>query len=217
MSPHLCQNQNRKGGTATLLQSGDQCSLRPDFPPVPATSSFPTPACYRRNWPSPNLRKNCSPASAGRQLGCRPELADGIQFFEYRRECIRKTPDCPRLEFLVLGLEVQIMHGSGKMLWSLQPAFYGRFVDDHLRGDVRQFASLPRFTCLRIGSKFRCMRSTPTEMRSMSENDFECFASTGVNTPVTMFPNSGSVRFSIVRGHLQRSKSACPADRRCLE
>ena len=24
----------------------------------------------------------------------------------------------------------------------------------------------------------------------MSENDFECFASTGVNTPGTMFPNS---------------------------
>src|SRR5713226_4477189 len=41
-------------------------------------------------------------------------------------------------------------------------------------------------TCFRIGSKFRCMRSTPTEMQSMSENDFECFASTGVNTPATM-------------------------------
>src|SRR6267378_3120680 len=38
-------------------------------------------------------------------------------------------------------------------------------------------------TCLRIGSKLRCIRSTPTEMQSMSENDFECFASTGVNTP----------------------------------
>src|SRR5713226_8878460 len=31
--------------------------------------------------------------------------------------------------------------------------------------------------CSRIGSKFRCIRSTPTEMQSMSENDFECFAS----------------------------------------
>src|ERR1700719_2840337 len=36
-------------------------------------------------------------------------------------------------------------------------------------------------TCFRIGSKFRCIRLTPTEMQSMSENDFECFASTGVN------------------------------------
>jgi len=35
-----------------------------------------------------------------------------------------------------------------------------------------------------IGSKLRCIRSTPTEMQSMSENDFECLASTGVNTPL---------------------------------
>src|SRR5882762_9735684 len=42
-------------------------------------------------------------------------------------------------------------------------------------------------TCFRIGSKLRCIRSTPTEMQSMSENDFECFASTGVNGPETMF------------------------------
>jgi hypothetical protein len=26
-----------------------------------------------------------------------------------------------------------------------------------------------------MGSKFRCIRSTPTEMQSMSENDFQCF------------------------------------------
>ena len=45
-------------------------------------------------------------------------------------------------------------------------------------------------TTLRIGSKFRCIRSTPTEMQSMSENDFECFASTGVKPPDTMFPNA---------------------------
>src|SRR5580693_4990955 len=37
--------------------------------------------------------------------------------------------------------------------------------------------------CLRIGSKFRCIRSTPTEMQSMSEKDFECFASTSVKSP----------------------------------
>jgi hypothetical protein len=33
------------------------------------------------------------------------------------------------------------------------------------------------------------MRSTPTEMQSMSENDFECFANTGVNTLGTMLPS----------------------------
>ena len=46
-------------------------------------------------------------------------------------------------------------------------------------------------TCFRIGSKLRCMRSTPTEMQSISEKDFECLASTSVNAPGTMFPYSG--------------------------
>ena len=38
-------------------------------------------------------------------------------------------------------------------------------------------------TCLCMGSKFRCMRSIPSEMRSISENDFEYLASTGVTGP----------------------------------
>src|ERR1700747_469389 len=58
-------------------------------------------------------------------------------------------------------------------------------------------------TCFRIGSKLRCIRSTPTEMQSMSENDFECFASTGVNTPGTMFPNSGPVNIKFPRSPLR--------------
>jgi len=41
-------------------------------------------------------------------------------------------------------------------------------------------------TCFRIGSKLRCIRSTPTEMQSMREKDFECFANTGVNAPGIM-------------------------------
>jgi len=49
-------------------------------------------------------------------------------------------------------------------------------------------------TCFRIGSKLRCIRSTPTEMQSMSEIDFECFANTGVNTPETMSPTFWSVK-----------------------
>ena len=32
-------------------------------------------------------------------------------------------------------------------------------------------------------SKLSCMRSTPTEMQSMNENDFECLAKTRLNTP----------------------------------
>ena len=33
----------------------------------------------------------------------------------------------------------------------------------------------------RIAPMLRCILSIPTEMQSISENDFECFASTGVN------------------------------------
>ena len=36
-----------------------------------------------------------------------------------------------------------------------------------------------------MDSKLRCMRSTPTEMQSINENDFECFAKTGVKSPAT--------------------------------
>jgi len=39
------------------------------------------------------------------------------------------------------------------------------------------------------------MRSTPTEIQSMSENDFEYFASTGVKAPVAMFPNAARFNF----------------------
>src|ERR1700733_5189870 len=54
----------------------------------------------------------------------------------------------------------------------------------------RKFPSLSSLccqasTCFRIGSRFRCTRSTPP-MHSVSANDFECLARTGVNTPETM-------------------------------
>lgn len=51
---------------------------------------------------------------------------------------------------------------------------------------VSSNASLQVSTC-RIGSKFLCIRSTPTEMWSISENDFECLARTGVNAAGRMF------------------------------
>ena len=45
------------------------------------------------------------------------------------------------------------------------------------------FAWRQSSTCLRKGSKFRCIRSTPTEIASTSEKDLECLASTGVKSP----------------------------------
>ncbi len=77
------------------------------------------------------------------------------------------------------------MHSAGKVLWSFEFALDECLVDDHLGGHVGQFTSLPcqASTCFRMGSKFLCIRSTPTEMQSMRENDVECFASTGVKAP----------------------------------
>ena len=63
----------------------------------------------------------------------------------------------------------------------LQFTFDECLVNDYLNPVMSVSSLLCRVsTCLRMGSKLRCIRSTLTEMQSMRENDFECFASTGV-------------------------------------
>src|SRR5271157_417256 len=64
-------------------------------------------------------------------------------------------------------------------------------------------------TCFRIGSKFRCMRSTPTEMQSISENDFECLASTGVNTLGTISPNGRGAALSKTGSESTKQHCGC--------
>jgi hypothetical protein len=58
-------------------------------------------------------------------------------------------------------------------------------------------------------SKLCCMRSTPTEMQSMNENDFECLAKTRVNTPpmakMTDDVQPGSYRFVPADRYRQRA------------
>jgi hypothetical protein len=68
------------------------------------------------------------------------------------------------------------MHAAGEMFASFEFALYKPLTTTLA---VRCHAS----SCFRIGSKFRCIRSTPTEMQLISENDFECFARTGVESP----------------------------------
>ncbi len=85
------------------------------------------------------------------QLSSSFELWDGIQFLEGRGERVGKTPDRSRPEFLILRLEVEIMHGAGKMFGSLQFALDKRLVDDDFRGDVYQFAPLPGLHLLAHG------------------------------------------------------------------
>jgi hypothetical protein len=67
------------------------------------------------------------------------------------------------------------VHGrSGRDVSAFQFAFDECLVDDHFYRDIGQLSSLPRFHLLtHIGSKLRYIRSTPTEMQSISENDFE--------------------------------------------
>lgn len=83
------------------------------------------------------------------------------------------------------------------MLPSFELALDECLVDDYLGRDIGEFALLPVSTCFRIGSKLRCIRSTLTEMQSISEKNFECFARTGVNTPGTMLPYSRKLVSSI--------------------
>src|SRR5260370_23789989 len=67
-----------------------------------------------------------------------------------------------------------------------------------------------------MGSKFRCIRSTPTAMQSMSENDFECFASTGVKSPAnamfehtnTRYPQVIAKRMLLIVGVAQANGEA---------
>ena len=81
------------------------------------------------------------------------------------------------------------MHGPGKMFRSFQSALDKGLVDDHLGSNIRQITSLLPLHLLSHGLEVARMRSTPTEMQSINENDFECFASTGGNTSETMSPS----------------------------
>src|SRR5258708_34424044 len=83
-------------------------------------------------------------------LGGRLEFGYGIEFLECGSERIRKTPDRPRPEFLILRLEVQVVHGAGEVLGSFEFTLHKRLVDDHLGSDVRQFTSLPYFHLLKL-------------------------------------------------------------------
>jgi hypothetical protein len=97
------------------------------------------------------------------QLRRRLELRNGLQYLERGCERIRQTPDSPRPKFLVLWLEVQVMNCACQVFGSLQFAFHESFVDHDFRCDICEFAPLPGLDLLRMGSKFRCILSTPTE------------------------------------------------------
>src|ERR1700687_1267941 len=68
--------------------------------------------------------------------------------FEGGCKRIRETPDRPRPEFLIFGLEVEVVNRACEGLRRLQFAPHESLVDDYLRGDVGQFTPLPGFHLL---------------------------------------------------------------------
>jgi hypothetical protein len=110
------------------------------------------------------------------QLRGRLELRNSLQVLEGRSERVRETPDGSRSEFLVLRFEVKVMHGASEVFWSFEAALDECLADDQFGGDVRQFTFLKASTCSRIGSKFRRIRSTSTEMQSVLEYRQSMFA-----------------------------------------
>ena len=72
----------------------------------------------------------------------------GFQLLECGRERIGKAPDRSWPEFLVLRLEVEVMHRASHVFRSFESTLDECLVDDHLGGDVRQLTFLPRFHLL---------------------------------------------------------------------
>jgi hypothetical protein len=95
------------------------------------------------------------------------------------------------------------MYRAGKMLRSFKLAFDKSLVDHDLGGDVRQFISLPGLDLLSHGFEVPRHPIDTDRIQSINENDFECFASTGVNAPGTMFPDRNQMpsAFSRRRRH----------------
>src|SRR5271157_4640259 len=70
-----------------------------------------------------------------RQLRRRFVLGNRLQFLERAGECVRQTPHGPRLEFLMHGLEVQIMHSPREVLGKPRLLLDERLVDQKLGRD----------------------------------------------------------------------------------
>ena len=108
----------------------------------------------------------------GSQLRRRLELRDRIQFPERGGKGIRQTPHRTRLEVFVLRREVQFVDTPCQMFRSSSSSMNARYM---INLAVALFSCCARHvsTCRRIGSKFLCIRSTPTEMASTKEKLLE--------------------------------------------
>jgi hypothetical protein len=80
--------------------------------------------------------------------------------------------------------------GPSQMLRSLQFALDENLVDHDFRCHIGEFTPLLRLDLFSHWIEVPLHSVHADEMQSMRENDLECLASTAVNTPGTMFPDS---------------------------
>ena len=101
------------------------------------------------------------------------------------------------------------MNDWQQALWCIELAIHKRRVEDQLRlgiGDLGLARQDSTWRCM--GSKFRWMRSTPTESVSTRLKLLVCLAKTGVKAPAnaifdhteTRFPQFNSKRVGLVVG-----------------
>jgi len=81
------------------------------------------------------------------------------------------------------------VNGAGKMFGSFQSALDERFVDDYLRVDVRQFASLPDFDLPSHWFEVSLHSINPDGDAVDERKRLRVFGGTGVNAPRTMLAN----------------------------
>ena len=103
-----------------------------------------------RNGPRSAVALNCGIGSS-----C---LNEPVNAF-YRLQSVRGR------ELLDRGVEVEIVNPPREMLWHIELALNEGAIDDELRRLMGELGLFPGLHCLRIGSKLRCIRSTPTDYR----------------------------------------------------
>jgi hypothetical protein len=130
------------------------------------------------------------------ELRCCLELRDGIQFLKRRRERVGETPDRAWSKILILRFEVQVVNRGSEVFGSFQFALDERLTNNYVRGDIGEFALLPRFDLFSHRLEV-ALHSIHTDRNAVDErNDFECLARTAVNTPETILPSVPILRYS---------------------
>jgi len=97
---------------------------------------------------------------------------------------------------------------------SFEFAVNERLVNHNLGCDVGEFTPLPRLELPSPRLEVALYSVDPTEMQSMSENDLECFARTGVNTPAMAKMTDDGLNGSYACGRTRNDAGKKSASRR---